>query len=41
MMHMSDKLLIIDGSSMLSTAFYGNIPEQMKRAKTIEEKEKY
>lgn len=38
---MSDKLLIIDGSSMLSTAFYGNIPEQMKRAKTIEEKEKY
>lgn len=32
--------LIIDGSSMLSTAYYGNLPKQLMFAKTEEEKEK-
>lgn len=36
-----EKLLIIDGSSMLVTAFYGNAPAAMKMAKTPEEKEKF
>lgn len=32
--------LIIDGSSMLSTAYYGNLPKQLMFAKTEEEREK-
>lgn len=35
------KLLIIDGSSMLSTSYYGNLPKSILFAKTEEEKEKY
>ncbi|MBP3237726.1 MAG: DNA polymerase I [Lachnospiraceae bacterium] len=38
---MNDYLLIIDGSSLLSTQFYGNIPREILMAKTVEEKEKY
>ena len=34
------KLLIIDGSSMLSTSYYGNLPKSILFAKTEEEKEK-
>lgn len=34
-------LLIIDGSSLLSTQFYGNLPREILFAKTPEEKEKY
>ena len=34
-------LLIIDGSSLLSTQFYGNLPPAITYAKTPEEKEKY
>ena len=34
-------LLIIDGSSLLSTQFYGNLPPAVLMAKTNEEKEKY
>ena len=33
--------LIIDGSSLLATHFYGSIPDGMKMAKTEEEKAKY
>ena len=33
-------LLIIDGSSLLSTQFYGNLPPAVLMAKTVEEKEK-
>ena len=36
-----EKLLIIDGSSMLSTNYYGNLPKALMFAKTKEEKEKY
>ncbi len=32
------KLLIIDGSSMLSTSYYGNLPKSILFAKTEEEK---
>lgn len=32
------KLLIIDGSSLLTTSYYGNLPNSMKFAKTREEK---
>ena len=35
------KLLIIDGSSMLSTSYYGNLPKSILFAKTEEEKEKH
>lgn len=34
-------LLIIDGSSLLSTQFYGNLPREILFAKTQEEKEKF
>ncbi|MBO4627687.1 MAG: DNA polymerase I [Lachnospiraceae bacterium] len=34
-------LLIIDGSSLLSTQFYGNLPPAVLMAKTAQEKEKY
>jgi len=34
------KLILIDGSSILSTSFYGNLPMGYVRAKTREEKEK-
>ena len=33
------KLLIIDGSSMLTTCYYGNLPKEVMYAKTPEEKE--
>lgn len=36
-----DCLLIIDGSSLLSTQFFGNLPREILFAKTEEEKEKY
>lgn len=36
-----DFLLIIDGSSLLSTQFFGNLPKEIMFAKTTEEKEKY
>ena len=39
--HEKDFLLIIDGSSLLSTQFYGNLPRGVLFAKTVEEKEKY
>ena len=38
---MNKKLLLIDGSSLLSSSFFGNLPNQLKFAKTLEEKEKY
>lgn len=38
---MEDYLLLIDGSSLLSTQFYGNLPREILYAKTLEEKEKY
>lgn len=34
-------LLLIDGSSLLSTQFFGNLPREIMFAKTIEEKQKY
>ena len=34
-------LLLIDGSSLLSTQFFGNLPREIMYAKTMEEKEKY
>ena len=34
-------LLIIDGSSMLSSSYYGNLPKQILFAKTEEERSKY
>lgn len=37
----NDYLLLIDGSSLLSTQFFGSLPRQILFAKTIEEKEKY
>jgi len=37
---MNPMFLIIDGSSMLSTAYYGNLPKALMFAKTEEEKEK-
>lgn len=37
----SEYLLLIDGSSLLSTQYYGNLPRQITFAKTKEEKEKY
>jgi len=36
-----DYLLVIDGSSLLSTQFFGNLPKEIMFAKTMEEKEKY
>ncbi|MCR4716343.1 MAG: DNA polymerase I [Lachnospiraceae bacterium] len=36
---MNDYLLIIDGSSLLSTQYYGNLPKDILYAKTDEEKE--
>lgn len=35
------KMLIIDGSSVLTTCYYANLPTEVKRAKTEEEKELY
>ena len=35
-----DTLLIIDGSSLLTTMFFGNLPREILFAKTDEEKEK-
>lgn len=35
------KLIIIDGSSMLVTCYYANLPKEIKEAKTNEEKERY
>lgn len=37
----NDYLLLIDGSSLLSTQFFGSLPRQILFAKTTEEKEKY
>ena len=34
------RLLLIDGSSLLSVNFYGNLPTAYLRAKTEEEREK-
>lgn len=36
-----DFFLIIDGSSLLSTQFFGNLPREITFAKTLEEKEMY
>ena len=36
---MTKKLLIIDGSSLLSTSYYGNLPKEAMYAKTDEERE--
>lgn len=36
-----DYLLLIDGSGLLSTQFYGNLPREILYAKTVQEKEKY
>lgn len=38
---MDEKLLIVDGSSMLSTAYYGTMPNEMKFCNSEEEREKY
>ncbi|WP_373600062.1 5'-3' exonuclease [Paraclostridium bifermentans] len=37
----TEKLLIIDGSSLLSTSYFARLPRQIMFAKTIEEKEQY
>lgn len=37
----NDFLLIIDGSSLLSTQFFGNLPREIMFAKTTEEKQRY
>ena len=37
---MNPMYIIIDGSSMLSTNYYGTLPREMLFAKTDEEKEK-
>ena len=41
MVSIMKKFLIIDGSSMLSTSYYGNLPKSVLFAKTDEEKEKH
>jgi 5'-3' exonuclease len=38
---MNNYLLLIDGSSLLSCSFFGNLPKEYKFAKTDEEKDKY
>lgn len=38
---MYENLLLIDGSSLLSCCFFGNLPKEYKFAKTDEEKDKY
>ena len=38
---MGDMLLLIDGSSLLTTQFFGNLPREILYAKTEEEKAKY
>ena len=38
---MHNHLLLIDGSSLLSCCFFGNLPKEYKFAKTDEEKDKY
>ena len=38
---MNDFLLLIDGSSLLTTQFYGNLPREILFAKTPEEKQQY
>ena len=40
-MEQQEFLLLIDGSSLLTTQFYGNLPREIMFAKTLEEKEKY
>lgn len=35
---MHDNLLLIDGSSLLSCCFFGNLPREYRFAKTDEEK---
>ncbi len=40
-MDRNDFLLLIDGSSLLTTQFFGNLPREILFAKTPEEKEKY
>ena len=37
----NDFLLIIDGSGLLSTQYYGNLPKEVLYAKTEEEKEQF
>lgn len=37
----NDYLLLIDGSSLLSTQYYGNLPREIMFAKTTEDREKY
>lgn len=39
--NMEDYLLIIDGSSLLSTQFYGNLPREVLMGKTVADKEKF
>jgi len=38
---MQKKVILIDGSSLLTTRFYGNAPQMYKMAKTDEERAKY
>lgn len=38
---MHEHLILIDGSSLLSCCFFGNLPKEYKFAKTDEEKDKY
>lgn len=38
---MSNNLLLIDGSSLLSCSFFGNLPKEYKFARTDEEKDKF
>ena len=37
--NVSEYLLLVDGSSLLSTQFYGNLPKEILFARTMEEKE--
>ena len=36
-----DYLLLVDGSSLLSTQYYGNLPREIMFAKTTEDREKF
>lgn len=38
---MNEYLLLIDGSSLLTTQFFGNLPREIMFAKTLEEKEQF
>jgi 5'-3' exonuclease len=38
---MNNHLVLIDGSALLSSSFFGNLPKEYKFAKTDEEKDQF